>query len=436
MRPLDSDQAWTTTRAQLAKPLPDQLVGQLGSSTNSQSVASTMPRMRAEIVSLSPALVLRILSSATGPAASTTPAPAPGSREWVGQQLRQHWPESRPLTATLQSLVSRVADSGPASRVSSAAAPALGTNVQRTLESLLGQLSTHRDLTDPERLASALKDAGPWLEARLAQSLTLATPTRDFAPDLKARLLSLAQQLRSISVRTSDLTERAPSLPSRPSATEPAARVTPERTTTPSSQPDAPQRLLASWPGELIRKAAGLTQRQLAEGLRSITLQRREATPEQKSAPAVASALARDVDGMIKQVVTHQLQALDSTPEEPHWVLELPFKTPAGLIALETDIRREAPEDASSDPGWSMRLRLDLPQLGPVTIRLSLRAERLSASLQAETETGAATLKQHLETLRKQLQAREIEVASLHAGYRPAERPSPPFDAPLVREEA
>ncbi len=436
MRPMGGDQQWTaTTRVQLAKPLPDQLVRQLGSAANSQPAALATPRMRAEVVSVSPALVLRILAPEMRPVMSATPAPAPGSREWIGQQLRQHWPESRPLAATLEGLASRIADTDPASRLLPMADPTLGTRVQHSLESLLGQLSTHRDLTDPERLATALKGAGPWLEAHLAQSVAIPAPTQRFDSDLKARLLSLAQQLRSLGAPTSESSQRAQSSPSRSSTTEPAAGATPERTAPPPGQPNAAQRLLSSWTGELIRKAAGLNKRQLAEGLASTSLHAQGAAPERQSMPA-ASALARDVDGMLKQLVTHQLQALDSTPDAPHWVLELPFKTPAGLIALETDIRRERPADASDDPGWSMRLHLNLPQLGPVTIKLSLRAERLSASLQAQTETGAATLKHHLETLRKQLEAREIQLASLHAGYRPAERTSPPFDAPLVREKA
>ena len=83
-----------------------------------------------------------------------------------------------------------------------------------------------------------------------------------------------------------------------------------------------------------------------------------------------------------------------------------------------------------------MRLRLDLPKLGPLNILLILRDERLNASLQAADPHGAEQIKQRLGELRARLEAREIEIASLHAGHRPFDRPAPPFEAPLVREQA
>jgi hypothetical protein len=83
-----------------------------------------------------------------------------------------------------------------------------------------------------------------------------------------------------------------------------------------------------------------------------------------------------------------------------------------------------------------MRLRLDLPKLGPLHILLTLRNERLNASLQAGDPDGAEQIKRHLGDLRTRLEAREIEVASLHAGHRPLSQPAPPFDDPLVREQA
>ena len=111
--------------------------------------------------------------------------------------------------------------------------------------------------------------------------------------------------------------------------------------------------------------------------------------------------------------------------------------TPAGLMALEADIRRKKhTEGQPDDESWSMRIRLDLPRLGPLLINLNIKSERLNAGLQAGTETGADILRTHLATLRQQLEARNIEIASLHAGYRPNHKPEPTQRSPLVSELA
>lgn len=139
---------------------------------------------------------------------------------------------------------------------------------------------------------------------------------------------------------------------------------------------------------------------------------------------------------MLKQVVTKQLQSLDTPVGQTQWLLELPFRTPSGLMALEADIRREQAREHSARTTWSLRLRLDLPKLGPLNILLTLRDEQLNASLQAANRDGADPIGQHLGELRARLEAREIDVASLHSGQRPLARPAPPFADPLVREQA
>ena len=139
---------------------------------------------------------------------------------------------------------------------------------------------------------------------------------------------------------------------------------------------------------------------------------------------------------MIKQVVTQQLQTLEAGADPPRWVLELPFKTPAGLLTLEADIQRETRAGQAEEDGWSMRIRLNLPRLGPLSINLNLRADRLNAALQAENQTAVDILRQHLATLRQQLEDRQIEIASLHASQRPRTEPPPIRRPPLVSEQA
>lgn len=139
---------------------------------------------------------------------------------------------------------------------------------------------------------------------------------------------------------------------------------------------------------------------------------------------------------MIKHVVTQQLQTLDAGGDQPRWMLELPFKTLLGVLTLEADIEREKPTEQTEEDGWNTRIHLNLPHLGPLSINLNLRADRLHAALHAENQEGADTLRQHLATLRQQLEDRQIEIASLHASHRPQDASPPRQRSPLLSEQA
>jgi len=164
----------------------------------------------------------------------------------------------------------------------------------------------------------------------------------------------------------------------------------------------------------------------------------RGAEPQMTGADRLAqlpSGLSREVDGVLKQLVTLQLQAAENGPEQQRWALELPFQTSAGLLTLDADIQREADRDQDDGEHWSMQIRLDLPVLGPLLIRLGLRDSRLHASLVAEQSASAELLRERLPELRAQLESRDLDIASLHAREGSTERKAP-ARAPLLREQA
>ncbi|MGQ9831866.1 MAG: flagellar hook-length control protein FliK [Thermochromatium sp.] len=415
LRPLEGATAWTpNVRVQLTTALPETWL-QTSADARSATGASPTP-LRAEVVATSPMLVLRLLPSAEHLPLPPNPTATPGSREWLGQQFRLYWPESRPLASTLEGL-QRLADSptkdvaatplAPAKTVMTLTAPMSSAKettglhqIQHAVATLIDQLATATDLTDPERLAIAVGRSGLWLEALLAQSAIDPTQSAALTLDLKAQLLTLAQRLRL-------------------QGTGPAATGTPS--------PDPPQ--------VEHRPASHLPRPQTTENEpvphHAQDNQRTNTQDNQRT-----TGLARDVEGMIKQIVTKQLQSLGSPAGQTQWLLELPFQTPSGLVALEADIRREQAREAREQDTWSLRLRLDLPKLGPLYIQLILRDQRLNASFQAAKSAGAEQIKQHLDDLRTRLEARSIEVASLHAGQRPLPRPAPPLADPLIREQA
>lgn len=457
LRPLGSTTAWSPgLQARLTAPMPANPL-QAPAVSEGSGTGAAMPALRAEVVSVSPALVLRLIAT---PADRSTPTPdrtaVAGSREWLGQQFRQHWPESRPLAVTLDRIVARLASEvGARPNVTSTTAvvdqPSLNAStrpidsprlsstdttstapLQRAVDSLIDQLATATELTDPERLAVAVSRSGLWLESLLAHTAMAPAQSNELVLDLKAQLLVLAQRLRLQGARTPSAPPTAqptgghraeapaPQAGARMEGSGAATVAEPRPAATPEAAEPRPSRVAAPESGPPPK-----TDSEPPEEVRAV---------EQNNQRT--ASLARDVEGMLKQVVTKQLQSLDSPAGQTQWLLELPFRTPTGLQALEADIRRQQAREGDEHETWSMRLRLDLPKLGPLHILLTLRNERLNASLQAGDPDGAEQIKRHLGDLRTRLEARDIEVASLHAGHRPLSRPAPPFADPLVREQA
>ncbi|WP_186342924.1 flagellar hook-length control protein FliK [Allochromatium palmeri] len=436
LRPLGSTTTWSQgiqarlTSPMLANSLPAPAVGERS------ATGGAMPALRAEVVATSPALVLRLISTT---ADRSTPIPnqtaVAGSREWLGQQFKQHWPESRPLAATLDRILVQLASaSTPPITNLTHTDPTNATPIQRAVDSLIGQLATVTELTDPEQLAVAVSRSGLWMEALLAQAAITPTQSNELVLDLKAQLLVLAQRLRLPGAGA----------PSAPSSAQPTAG---QRVDSPVQALQTGAQMERSGASAGAEPRPGATPEPAGPGTSRVAAPESGSPPTSDNAPpeetrtaeqnnSRTASLARDVEGMLKQVVTKQLQSLDSPAGQNQWLLELPFRTPTGLQALEADIRREQARDGSEHETWSMRLRLDLPKLGPLNILLTLRNERLNASLQSADADGAQQIRQHLSELRARLEAREIEIASLHAGHRPLDRPVPPFTDPLVREQA
>lgn len=476
-----------TVRAQLVDAGSSQLSRALGDAAiavRSGGPTAQSP-LRAEVLAVSPTLTLKLVGPTDGsPAAAGRESPVLESRAWVGQQLRQHWPGAQPLTSTLKSISARLGEPNMLARTLQASDPSLRAAVQQALERLVSQISTPQELTSANQLSSRLAGSGIWLEAALAQLAVGQSAPNDPQTDLKAQLLTLAQRLRTaLPTRPSTggdaplpqnarAASPAPANPSAAAATSlpPGAprTVAPDaRSQTPpqasgqltasaQSQPGAspPQAQTATAPSspsqvvttasraDLIHHAAGVSETPSGKRTPRTSEPASRAPSEPQGGQSATldgreiRGLAKEVDGMIKQIVTSQLKALDQPQGQLHWALEIPFRTPSGLVALETDIRRESSSGNPEEDAWSMRLNLDLPHLGPLTIKLSLRSERLSASLQAERQLGAETLAENLPKLRTQLESRDIAVAALHAGQRPQERSEQPFDAPLISEEA
>ncbi|MBK1641083.1 hypothetical protein CKO12_04150 [Chromatium okenii] len=425
-------------------------------------------------------------AAAPTPAAKLSPAPAlspapsaTAAHTWLDGQLRQHLPRAQPLRTTLE-------------RWHTALAAAPNTQTRSTEHQLLAtfitQLPTAKDLVTPQRLADTFQHSGLWLEAQLAE--TAASPSQpapDFSQDLKAQLLCLAAELRAAasanpSPPPAEATEVAVAEIISSAILAEAAPVV-EDASTADSETDADAdcevgdeldcddeidegddddteltvdadgdddadaeddgaATFADAEGDPNSNSAE-TAPQLPEIIEEDEITAATSAPPAASAAAAsdrastAQALLRDIDGVLGQMVTYQLLSLDAATGQAHWQLELPFRAPSGAIfTLTTELHQNPRRDPSGAESWTLRLQLDLPRLGPLVIQLSVRADRLDAALQAGTEAGAAVLQEHLATLRAQLLAQRLEVASLYAGYRPLSPATPllPPHLALIRE--
>jgi hypothetical protein len=361
--------------------------------------------LNAEVTSLTPRIMLRLLlPSAEG---------APGTKAWFNAQLRNHLPGAQRLATTFAdwSRGLREAGSERPAQVQSAQNLALSQSVKQ----LLNRLASPRELTDPARLAESLRNSGVWLEATLARAGAAPPSHQALNADLKAQLLRLAEQVRAQHAANSKPGQTK-------SAQQPGTKAGQLDTATlaqsRAGQPGSPT--LAQSKADLQAPQQRAPDMQMAGADRLAQL---------------STGLSREVDGVLKQLVTLQLQNAENGPDQQRWALELPFRTSAGLLTLDADIQREADQDPDQGEQWSMQIRLDLPVLGPLLIRLSLRGSRLHASLVAEQSASAELLRERLPELRAQLESRDLDIGSLHAREGNTES-KPPAREPLLREQA
>jgi len=114
----------------------------------------------------------------------------------------------------------------------------------------------------------------------------------------------------------------------------------------------------------------------------------------------------------LTQVATAEAQQSGET----RWKLEIPLMLPGQeLCVAEFLIERETPDtgSAETEAGWSVSLALDMPGLGPLMIRLSLKGEELVARIHAEQTSTTQSITEHLDRLRARLTTQGLDVTRL-----------------------
>ncbi|SEQ17268.1 hook-length control protein FliK [Ectothiorhodospira magna] len=467
----------------------------------------TGDQLKLLVNAVTPRLELTLLREMPAP----PPSPMPPTTTVIPHLVRQWAPlqaAQGPLLASIHHLV----------QPDNARAAPLPEGVNQALQRLWQVLPTAEQVTTPQGLRQAILNSGLFYEARLVQATGMSTPRMDVAQDLKARLLSLAEQLRALpvirprhaageSVRGpfNELL-RPPQQPPQGESPRPSSdaqtRSNPNRSPGPILTSEQARDLARMLARNLTSEQARDLARTLARNLtseqvrhlinaqlrtlnsphhpqlrtlnnqqareltgalsrtlprdppRTLPLPERGATPErtlasrgrlpagdippplkhsnpvpQARAPVAPVAmlmreplldlLRQQVEQSMARLVIHQLSARDSTDDSPlpRWLLELALRGEQGVdvvhMRLDRDARRNKDQEDADDYAWKADLAMDLPELGPLRIRVMVRENSVSIQFWAVSATTQQHIDQALPQLKTHLESRNLEVQGL-----------------------
>ena len=337
----------------------------------------------------------------------------------VREALRAVLPRQQPLSPLLAALSRLTSRTG---------ASPLGQDVARVARDLLVQLPTAAAIRQPEGLRQALRDSGLLLESKLARpdlSRHPAAPPGELARDFKANLLRLVQALREHIANSAPAQRATASTPSAaaPPAGGPALRPAPASLAPLGLPADTSAPLLRGQPPQAPSLAALQLARVTSEAL----------TPGE---------LQRHVEGALARVQLNQLSSLPQERLAPEWLIELPVRrgdaTDVWGLRIARDERDGGQEDAAAkDAGaWTVMLAFDLPGLGPMQSRISLRGDRVSAQFFSPIQDVLPRINEQLPRLQARLQQAGLQVAELTCHQGRIATPVAPAKARILDERA
>jgi hypothetical protein len=143
--------------------------------------------------------------------------------------------------------------------------------------------------------------------------------------------------------------------------------------------------------------------------------------------------LQRFAEGALARVQLHQLSSL---PQErmpmPEWLIELPLRRDGETdvwnfrIGRDAERERDNPDDVT--PAWSVMLAFDLPGIGPMQSRVTLRGDRVTAQFFSQIQGVLPLVMEHLPLLQARLQhvGLSVEELTCHHGEIPKPKAPPP----------
>ena len=248
----------------------------------------------------------------------------------------------------------------------------LPRDIEQALQQLSQALPRVGDMQNPSKLAEAIRNSGLFMESTIAAGRNLP------AGDLKLLWLSLLSSAAQHQQASETL----------PRATLDIKEMTPLP----------------------FAHGVGVQQRISA---------RTDSQPV-KSLDILLLRLFGLADSAVSRISLTQVTTAEAQQSgEARWKLEIPLMLPGQeLCVAEFLIERETPDSGSeetpeAEAGWSVSLALDMPGLGPLMIRLSLKGEQLVARIHAEQTSTTQRITEHLDRLRARLTTQGLDVTRL-----------------------
>lgn len=273
-------------------------------------------------------------------------------------------------------------------------------------------LSERPAVENQQGLKRAVRDAGIFYEAKLAQ-LVNRVPGANLGADLKAFLLRMQSALNQWQApAASARTDTAPQAKGAPGVvTSPTTAIATDGKTSvnPVSQHgDTP-------PPQ--RQAAPVPQATQAPSLGS-----------QSSAAQIHGELSRQVDATLARLQLHQLNSVPVAEDRTQsWVLEVPVRGGSNTQVFHLQIEEhEVKQEVAGEHRWSVMLAFDIEPLGPVRARVSVLGQQTSAVFWTEEESSSDLIQHYLPQLQQALEQAGLQVGALacHQGRPPVSQPA------------
>ncbi|WP_200176393.1 flagellar hook-length control protein FliK [Ectothiorhodospira shaposhnikovii] len=326
--------------------------------------------LRMQVIALNPRLEMALLREPPPPPNPPPPSLSQHFRQWVPQQAGQ-----APLLATLHHL-NQPANTGYTRPPD---------NVLQAVQRLWQAMPTIAQITTSEGLRQSLLNSGIFYEARLARLPDGQRP--EIAQDLKARLMSLAEQLRAQPLPPPGNTSRTGTLQLPGTPLRSGVAQLPEH---PPPMPNSPP-----------------------------TPQARTPVTPMMHLPMLLEGLRHQVERSLARLVIHQLSSSERAEETPNprWLLELALRGEQGADIIHLRLEREArrgQQETGDEQAWKAELAMDLPELGPLHVRIVVKGDSVSTHFWVKSEEVRLRLADALPQLQKNLESRQLQVTILN----------------------
>ncbi len=395
----------TTTRALLQNLQPGQL---LHGTALSETIEGAMQlrigvtRLTAQTtLSVKPGQPLLLQVEKTGELPELRVLTLPSQKALTAMALKSTLPRQQPLPRLFQALSQTLA------KPDSTSTP-LPTPVRQAVEQLINQVVKLNDPQFKTVLSRALPMSGNQTESLLLQG-------KVNSQDLKLNLMRLVGLVRSFINPSPPMTGGQQSTP---------GTGTPPPGTPPQTLP------------QTIPQTNALT---VPQSPTPVPAQPPATAAEPNPTVKLLLDLFKHLDGAVARIQTNQLHSLATEDSgRPIWQFELPVQQENGIDLFQFRITPDAHHGRKElASGWRLTLHMNLSPLGPMKVQLHLVGERVSTVIWSENPETSQRVVNHLDTLRRGLEAAGLEVSKL-AAYQgsAANEQELPSDHTLLSEKA